>query len=291
MISHEPERVVTLGWGGEDTVIALGTIPVGMTRYPYWPDGIAKWNQDRIGSATPVLMSRGIDYEQIVLLRPDLILVVFSGIDEIAYNRLSRIAPVVAYRGSAWRSDWRDQTLLVGTALGRKSNAEQLIGDTDTLLANLRREHPEIIGKTFALITHFPRQNGVDVYLPGDPRFSMLERLGLRAAPGLAALGRAEGGKYSVSVSLEQLDILDSDILIAWFAEGVDAAMVAQPLLRTMPAFRDGAVIALEDPAAIWSILMPTAPAISYTYPDLVSRISVIAKRLPHHQKDRLDVR
>lgn len=280
IIPNRPQRIITLGWSGEDAVIALGKVPVAMTGYPYWPDGISEWNRTRIGPEMPVLMNNIIDYEQIALLRPDLILAVFSGLDAVAYRRLSRIAPVVSWVNGPWSSDWREQTQLTGHALGCRSEATKLIRTVDDLIYDFRKDYPEIQDRTFALISHFPQQNGCDVYLPGDTRFEMFSALGLRPAPGVVSLGNARGGLYSQSISLEQLDILNCDILIAWFAEGAAAALDSQPILRTIPSIRQGTFVSLEKPETIWAVLTPTVLSIPFGFPEIVSDISLAAKRL-----------
>jgi iron complex transport system substrate-binding protein len=279
-IPREPQRVLTLGWSGEDAVIALGKVPVAMTGYPYWPDGISDWNRTRIGAQKPVLMNGFIDYEQIALLRPDLILAVFSGLDAGAYERLSRIAPVVSEVEGPWSSNWQDQARLAGRALGRLSEACNLIKSVEDLLADFTVRYPEIQDKTFALISHFPQQNGCDVYLSGDPRMELFKSLGLKPSPGVTSLGNAQRGLYSRSISLEQLDILDCDILISWFAEGMEAACDAQPILRTILAIRRGTFVSLERPASIWAVLTPTVLSIPFSFPDIVNDISLAAKRM-----------
>lgn len=279
-IPCEPRRIVTLGWSGEDAVIALGQVPVAMTGYPYWPDRIADWNRTRLGSQKPVLMNGFIDYEQIALLRPDLILAVFSGLDAIAYRRLSRIAPVVSEVEGPWSSNWQDQARLAGRALGRLSEASDLINSVEDLLADFTVRYPEIQDKTFALISHFPQQNGCDVYLSGDTRIELFKSLGLNPSPGVTSLGKAQRGLYSRSISLEQLDILDCDILISWFAEGMEAACNAQPIFRTIPAIRRGMCVSLEKPAAIWAVLTPTVLSIPFSFPDIAKDISLAAKRM-----------
>ena len=95
IVNQPPERIVTLGWSSEDAVLALGKIPVGMPRYRFFASGIFPWNEDRLAGARPYLFEGDIDYEAIAALRPDLILGIYSGIDDLAYKRLSSIAPTV----------------------------------------------------------------------------------------------------------------------------------------------------------------------------------------------------
>lgn len=278
-VSREPVRVVTLGWGGEDAVIALGKVPIAMTRYPYWQSGIADWNMAAIGASKPVLLGNSLDFELIALLKPDLILAVFSGIDAFAYQRLSRIAPVVAFEKAPWLADWRTQMRLAGRALGRVSAAQNLINSTEEKLDFLRRKYPNLQNKTAALVAHFPMQAGIDVYLDGDTRFDLLKSLGLVTPHTIAGLGRADRGRYSVSIGLERVDIIDADVIVGWFGHGLHAAIKAQPILATVPAIKNGQVVTLESPDEIWSVLSPTAPSILQGYPQLAKRISEVLAR------------
>lgn len=74
--------------------------------------------------------------------------------------------------------------------------------------------------------------------------------------------------------------MLDCDILIAWFSEGAEAALNRQPIFRTLPSVERGTVVALEDPAEIWSVLTPTVLSMPYGFPKLVSRLAAAARKL-----------
>ncbi len=113
IVNQPPERIVTLGWSSEDAVLALGKIPVGMPHYRFFESGIFPWNEERLGATRPYLFEGDIDYEAIAALRPDLILGIYSGIDDLAYKRLSSIAPTVAYRTAPWSADWKEDPVSV----------------------------------------------------------------------------------------------------------------------------------------------------------------------------------
>lgn len=52
-IEAEPQRIVTLGWNGEDAVLALGRIPVGMHRYGLFGSGILPGTSPICGRRRP----------------------------------------------------------------------------------------------------------------------------------------------------------------------------------------------------------------------------------------------
>lgn len=278
-LTRRPERIVTLGWAGEDPVIALGVLPVGMTGYPLWDTRIAEWNRRVPGERQPFLMNSRLDYERIATLKPDLILAVFSGVDELAYSRLRRVAPVVTFRDKPWSSDWREQAILAGRALGKPLQAQELVRAAETALDRMRASFPALEGQTFALVSHFPRQNGFDVYLHGDRRLELFERLGMKLSPRVAALGQAAGSRYSRSIGLEHIDMFDGDLLVAWFATGMEDALSAQPVLRTLPAVKRKTLVPLDTPEKVWSVMTPTVQSIPHGFTTLVPELAAAAMR------------
>ena len=221
-----------------------------------------------MGAARPYLFEGDIDYEAIAALRPDLILGIYSGIDDLAYRRLSAIAPTVAYRSAPWAADWKEQMDLAGQALGRSGEAKALIAKTASSLNAMGRSSPALRGKTFTFGTYFAGGSGVVVYLPDDPRVAALLELGLKPSPGIAALSAANPGQGSVTVGMEQADSLDADILIMWYGEGARAAAEAQPLFMRLPAVKRGSYVALEDPVSVWSTSALSVLSIPYGFPD-----------------------
>src|SRR5688500_1001929 len=146
-IEEKPERVVVLGWSAQDTVYALGLEPVGMPEYPFGGggDGVLPWNDEYFDPAVTTLLDTadGPPLEAIAALQPDVILAPYDGFDEAVYESLTGIAPTVAYAGEPWTTPWRDQTRMIGTALGLADEAEQLIAETDDRVAEIAAEHPE----------------------------------------------------------------------------------------------------------------------------------------------------
>ncbi|QRM54359.1 iron-siderophore ABC transporter substrate-binding protein [Sinorhizobium sp. BG8] len=279
-IETAPQRIVTLGWNAEDIVLALGEVPIAMPRYSFFESGIFPWNEERLSGSSPVLLAgRNVDFEQVAALKPDLILATSSDIDDLTWNRLSTIAPTVAYRSGPFAADWKEQTQLVGMALGKSSAADQLIEGTRAFLGKIASENPQLRGRTFTFGTYFPGSGGVVVYLPSDPRVAALTDMGLRLSPGVEALAAANPDVPSVSVSLEQIDPIDADILIMWYGPGARAAAESQPLFNTLGAVKRGSYVALEDPVDVWSTSALSVLSIPYGFPRFVPRLVEAARR------------
>ena len=282
-IASKPRRIVTLGWSGEDVVIALGMIPVGMTEYGFLSSGIFPWNEERLSDNKPQLLNGEINYEAIVALHPDLILAVFSGVDDVAWKRLSAIAPTVVYRSGPWRADWKEQAEIIGLSLGKSMEARQLMLNSEKFIRSLGSANPELQGKTFAFATYFSGSANLVVYLPSDPRVEALTTLGLKVPSGIRALADANPAKISVNVSLEDIEQIDADILLMWFGDGAKDAFEHQPLFQTIRAVRAGSYVALDDPVSVWSTSALSVLSIPYGFPKFVPRLVVAARKVEQH--------
>lgn len=279
-IEAEPRRIVTLGWNGEDAVLALGRIPVGMHRYGLFDRGILPWNEPYLRGQTPTLLPSGeIDYEAIAALEPDLILAIKTGLDEIEWRRLSSIAPTVAYRSQPWRADWREQMALTGEALGAPEKARALVEAAEGQLRGLVDAHPGLKGKTFIFGSYFPGEGSLGMYFASDPRVRELLAMGLRLAPGIKALMAAEPKANGTGVSLEELDRFDADVLIVWYGPGARADAESQPLLQAFGPMRRGAYVPLDDPVSVWATSAVSVLSIPYAFPDFIDRIAAAAMK------------
>ncbi|MDR6433908.1 iron-siderophore ABC transporter substrate-binding protein [Brucella pseudogrignonensis] len=278
-ISPSPHRVITLGWSGEDVVLALGTVPIAMTRYGSFPSGMFPWDEAKLTGERPLLLSGDLNYETIAALKPDLILGIYSGIDAVAYKRLSAIAPTVVYRSGPWQADWREQTEIIGEALGKSKEAQALIAETEALLEGFGNDYPELQGKTFTFGSYMPGSSSLIVYLPSDPRVQALTKMGLKISSGVEALATSDPDETSTSVSLENIGSIDADILIMWYGEGARNAAETQPLFAALNSVKRGSYVALDDPVSVWSTSALSVLSIPYGFPKFVPRLAEAARK------------
>ncbi|WP_425645294.1 iron-siderophore ABC transporter substrate-binding protein [Agrobacterium leguminum] len=269
-IARQPERIVTLGWSSEDIVLALGMVPVAMPRRKFFTSGIFPWNEPFLHSARPQLLEDGIiDYEEIALLRPDLILAVSSGVRDAEYQRLSVIAPTIVYRTGPWRADWQEQAELVGAALGRSEKAKELIAQAQQVLIKEVDKHPQLRGKTFAFVNYSPPTTNVFVYLPGDPKVRSLLDAGLKLAPGVAEVAKDNPGSTGIALSVERINILAADVIVVASASK-RTVIERDAILKSLNA----PIIILDDPALIWATSALSVLAIPHTYPRFISLLA-----------------
>lgn len=278
-LASAPQRIVTLGWNGEDVVLALGQKPVAMPKYSFFDSGMFPWAEEVLGDVRPVLLDADIDYEEIAALRPDLILGIYSGIDARSYARLSSIAPTVVYRSGPWRADWREQTTVIGEALDKVDEADRLIEKTNLTLREFGQNNPVLRDKTFVFGTYFSGSNGVVVYLPEDPRVAALMEIGLRPSDGVLDLAARNPGDTSVSVSLEDIKTIDADVLVMWFKDGDRAAVEAQPLFQMLDVVKRGSYVALDDPVSVWSTSGLSVLSVPYGFPTFIPKLVDAAQK------------
>ncbi len=279
-IEEEPERVVVLGWSAQDTVYALGLEPVGMPSYAYGggEDGVLPWNEDLYDPEVTTLLDTadGPPLEQIAALAPDVILAPYEGFEESVYDSLTGIAPTVAYPDEPWTTPWREQTRIIGEALGRSDDAEQLITEAEDSVAAIAADHPEFEGLTFAYTSM--GAESLYLYLPTDPRVQLIEDLGLTVAPSVEELGAGSESSFYAQLSLETAPEIDSDVIVG-FADGLSAEEVlALPVYSRVPAIQDDAAVLIDDQGFGAAVSSVSVLSIPFALDQLVDQLAQAAE-------------
>jgi iron complex transport system substrate-binding protein len=248
-IKSAPKRIVVVGLVEQDALLSVGVVPVGTTEwFGEKPGAIWPWATDKLGgAAVPTVLTNtdGIQFEKVAALRPDLILGLYSGLTAQDYKTLSKIAPTIAQPPGAldFGASWQDVTRIVGTAVGRKTEADQVVADVQAKFAAAKTAHPEFAGKTALVATTY---EGYYVYGPQDARGRLLTDLGFTLPDGLAAV---TGKDFGADLSKERTDMLDTDVLV-WLVDDYakDKAKVqADPLYAKLGVKTGGRDIFLEN--------------------------------------------
>ncbi len=287
VIESKPERVACVGWLNQDTVIALGIAPVGFSAANYGVEEGQKmlpWTQEaleKLGVTDPVTFddTDGVDFEAVSDTQPDIILCAYSGITQEDYDKLSKIAPTVAYPEAAWITTWRDQTSVEAQALGMKAEGDKLIADCEALIAEKLADHPALAGKTCALLnvptTDF---SSFYVYLYTDPRGSYLKDLGLELPQSLLDLTKDETS-FCATVSSELADqVSDLDLAVIYGDEAFLAELQADALLGTIPAIKNGACVMLEGTTALAGSATASILSIPATIDEYLAQLDAAAQ-------------
>lgn len=286
IIEKKPEKIATISWGNQDVPLALGVVPVGVSKANYGEigeSGLLPWTQQayqKLGVESPVLFddTDSLDFEAISDVKPDVILAAYSGITQEDYDLLSQIAPVVAYPDMAWQTYWRDQILLDSAGMGMQAEGEELVKSLEQLISTKAEQYPQLAGKSAAFCYFSPTDLGnFYVYLPTDPRAAYLTDLGLVFPKSVLEMAESSDS-FALELSSENVDVLrDVDVLVVYGDQALLEAMQADALLGTLPAIQKGAVALIPDGSNLAASCTPSALSIPATIDEYLSLIGEAA--------------
>ncbi|MGB3909150.1 MAG: iron-siderophore ABC transporter substrate-binding protein [Pseudolysinimonas sp.] len=274
-IKAKPQRVATVAWANHEVPLALGIVPVGMSKATWGDDdgdGVLPWVEDRLaelGAETPVLFDEtdGIDFEAVADTQPDVILAAYSGITQEEYDTLSKIAPVVAYPEIAWGTSYEDMIRLNSAALGLAGQGDALIADLQAQVNAALAAQPALADATVLFAYIDPNDlSQIGFYTSHDTRPGFLESLGM-PAPAMVEQESAGTDGFYVTVSAEQADqFADVDVFVTYGeADGaLIAAMQADPLLSQIPAIAEGRIAILENSTPLAASANPSPLSIGW---------------------------
>ncbi len=221
VVPAAPTRVVVVGYTEQDILLALGVAPIatrewyGDQPYAVWP-----WATSELGDAKPEVIEAPdkLPLEQIAALTPDLIIGTNAGLTKDDYASLSKIAPTIANSGkyaSDWFEPWPDQTVLVGKALGKEAEAQQLVDDLRRRFADEAARHPQFAGVP-AIFLQAPYYEGSAIAYQDGLSTEFLTDLGFVVPKELTAFATDDAQAY---IPVEKLDVLDAGQVLIWATE------------------------------------------------------------------------
>lgn len=254
-IEQPPERILVLGFTEQDPYFALGVQPIGIR---YWfgdeNDAIFPWAKEAADGAQPEVLNLtfgALNLEAILALEPDLISAIDAGITQEEYEQLSQIAPTLAQSDEYvdFGMPWQETTQLIGQALGKSAEAEELIAEVEAKIEAVRTDHPAFDGQTVSVSYNSGGQYGY--YTGQDSRGRFFTDLGFVVPQELDELA---GESFYANISEERLDLLDQDLLVflalQFNEEGSEAAMemiASDELLGQLDAMQDGRILFVSD--------------------------------------------
>ncbi|MGR7000494.1 iron-siderophore ABC transporter substrate-binding protein [Yinghuangia aomiensis] len=255
-VAKAPQRIVSVGYTDDQAILALGYKPVGMVdQYPnppgagpdintQWP-----WVKDKWGDTRPeVVMSNGDsgpNYEKIAQLRPDLIIAVYSEIDQAAYDKLSRIAPTVGRTKTEkepFSAPWQDNALHIAKALGKADEGAKLVQGIQDKLTAVRTAHPEFANQKAVALSWY--KDALAPFTTTDVRGQLLTGMGFQ---GVAEIDKLADGKFYVQLSPERVDLVNVDRVFVINDQADLNALKNYPLFANLPAAKNGKVSYLLD--------------------------------------------
>lgn len=281
-VPAKPKRVAAIGWENQDTPLALGIVPVGMSAANYGSvskRNLHPWTEKALkGKSTMVYNDLdGIDYEGIAKSKPDVILAAYSGLTKEEYKKLSAIAPVVAYQHKPWQTKWRDQTIENARGLNLEKEGKKKVKEVEALIQEKVASVPEIKGKTVA----FAWINADDfskfyVYSETDPRASYLMDLGMK----LPKITQKKSDQFYVELSRENVDQLsDVEMMVMYGQPSQLADLQADALMNQIPAVKNGAVVFIDPSSELAGAATPSILSI----PDQIDTYLALLKEAASH--------
>ncbi|MFB4307404.1 iron-siderophore ABC transporter substrate-binding protein [Actinomadura sp. GTD37] len=284
-ITKAPQRVVSVGYTDDQTVLALGTKPVGMVdQYPnppgttpdintQWP-----WTKDEWGATRPeVVMNNGDsgpNFEKIAALRPDLIIAVYSEIDQAAYDKLTKIAPTVGRTKAEkepFSAPWQDNAVHIAKALGKEAEGAKMVQDIQGKLDAARKAHPEFADQTAVVLSWY--KNSVAPFTTTDVRGRLVSGIGFKGATGIDKIA---DGKFFTVLSPERIDLIDVDRIFVINDKADQEALKKFELFGNLPAVKNGKVSYLldsEGPAIGAAVSQGTLLSLPYAIDEIVKSV------------------
>ncbi|ACZ83867.1 Fe(3+)-citrate-binding protein YfmC [Streptosporangium roseum] len=284
-ITEAPQRVVSVGYTDDQAILAFGVKPVGMVdQYPnppgktpdintQWP-----WVKDKWGDTRPeVIMNNGDpgpNYEKIAALRPDLIIAVYSEIDQAAYDRLSKIAPTVGRtKGETepFSAPWQDNAVHIAKALGKADEGAKLVQGIQDKLDAARKAHPEFADQTAVALSWY--KDSVAPFTTTDVRGRLVTGIGFKGA---TEIDKIADGKFYTVLSPERIDLINVDRIFVINDQADQDALKKFKLFTNLPAVKDGKVSYLldsEGPAIGAALSQGTLLSLPYAIDELVKSV------------------
>jgi iron-siderophore transport system substrate-binding protein len=254
-IPQAPTRIVVVGLTEQDALLALGVVPVATTK---WfgdnPGEIFPWAKDKLGSAAvPQVLTGddGLQFEKIAALKPDLIVGLYSGLTKDDYATLTKIAPTLAQPEGVndYGVSWDQTTEIIGQAVGKPTEAAELISGLKARFADVVAKNPKFKGATGLMAMNY---QGYFVYGPQDSRSRLLQSLGFTLPADLASV---TGKEFGVNISKERIDLLDVDTLV-WLVNDYDkdkATLASDPLYSKLAVRKEGRDVYLADGESLYN--------------------------------------
>jgi iron complex transport system substrate-binding protein len=260
-LEDPPRRVVTVGFKEQDFVLALGVKPVGVREWiGEQPSATWQWARDELGDARPKVMPNAeLQFEQIAVLRPDLIVGTYSGMTGADYAKLSQIAPTIAQSGEFidFGMPWQDQMRVIGRALGRAGRASRIVAGLEEQFAEARAAHPEFAGRS-AILASGPGSANFGIFASQDPRVRFLEALGFETPSRIDTIA---GEEYYAEISRERGRLLEADLLVFLGPPRAKRETMQRDVFyRRLDVVRDGRTVYLDE-------LSPTEAALNFNTP------------------------
>ncbi|HEY8474805.1 MAG TPA: iron-siderophore ABC transporter substrate-binding protein [Natronosporangium sp.] len=170
-LEQPASRVVGLEWGEVEMLVSLGVMPVGVADV----DGYGTWVSAAPldDSVTDVGLRGEPSVDAIVALEPDLV-VMEAERGSALVTQIEEYVPVLVTTGSDAAGDnlarMRDDLLMIATAVGRVEQAEALLAELDTAIADGQQRLADAgaAGAKFAMADGWQQGSSISIRMFGE---------------------------------------------------------------------------------------------------------------------------
>lgn len=279
VLEEQPKKVAVVTAVDLDIALALGVEPILAGKYA--ANDFDPWTQETLDERGIELetydSTDGTDYIAIAAAEPDAILATSGWTLDDDYDKLAEIAPVVTWGKGQENIDltWADRTLLAGKALGLEERAEEVVSEVEAAFSDAAAAHPEWQGKSLTYVVMHPSQISYVTYEGSDVSF--FTDLGFVLPP-----NAAEFADENNAVSIENIDMLDSDVLLVGYPFGEEGVLTqtgleSNALFQQLGAVKDGRYGILDDEIAS-PLAYPTPLSHPWALDRMVAQFETIVK-------------
>jgi iron complex transport system substrate-binding protein len=227
-VPQQAERIATLEPSAHDLLMALDRPPVAAVGYL---DSVLSEAYPTLSFAANNIANLGFppNLEALVAAQPDLIITSESSAESASYEQLSAIAPTVMLSGGP-SGEWKTWLEAAAAALGLEAEQAQLfaayearmatfrttVGDPAAIAVSIVRVQPDD-QVMLNLVNSFPSVVAADAGL-GRPESQALDA---------ATAQERYGSEIGATISLEQAQLADADVIIVWGAQASADQMAA----------------------------------------------------------------
>ncbi|MCF8568813.1 ABC transporter substrate-binding protein [Gordonia sp. HY002] len=264
-IPEAPQRIVTLGGQWTDVALSFGVTPVGYYDAQELQTGQkAPWFGDELNDSVLVDPNKDV-VGAVAELEPDLILAPgFAAMSE-GFDKLSELAPTIDKISGEQVDPWQDMVNLMGTILHQPEKAKEIIDGVDTKIKAIADEFPGLKGKSYTFAYLYGSDQISVLGDESDGAAKLFSELGLTMSPKVTAQA-TETGQPRFQISTENVNLLDSDLLVAASqTEKLQKRVEGLPGYKGLKSVRNGAV-AMLTPVEITGLNEPSPNSIPYAF-------------------------
>ncbi|MEO3946520.1 iron-siderophore ABC transporter substrate-binding protein [Gorillibacterium sp. CAU 1737] len=254
-IKGTPLRVVTLFQGATDAAVALGIKPVGAVE-SWLEQPFYQYLRSDLEGVTVVGEETQPNLEEINKLKPDLIIASAVRHEKI-YEQLSQIAPTVVLPNVY---QFKETTKMMGQALNKQAEADQLLANWDSRVADFKQKIVAKLGDKWPLkvsVLNF-RADHARIYVTGYAG-DILNELGFTRTDAL----QKEVDKGGIVLKLtdkESIPTMNADVSFYFLTDPGNEAGVqktfeewtAHPLWKTLDSVKNNQMFKVDE--VIWNM-------------------------------------